>query len=243
MIPFGETMDKPSGGHMDRSVVQAPTSAPVSGSVPAAPGSLSLDDRYEAENQSLRVKQWQEGHFAASMTPPTWTEDYHKWTTNTRDECMKMDDGGAPCGCCSAIVCGALGASRIGNMAILKQSTEWVEEEEEDENGEPVTRRSTRPRLEFIVGPVSLHILQVFLVVELVYDLTVLFPAQTLLVLADALPCDLPLDFWRLDCHFVDCHSRKAPTHHHILGNMHNIAHLFTCNDRISRPWNSATPS
>jgi hypothetical protein len=40
-------------------------------------------------------------------------------------------------------------------MAVLKQSTEWVEETVEDENGETKIKRFTRPRLDFVVGPVS----------------------------------------------------------------------------------------
>lgn len=36
---------------------------------------------------------------------------------------------------------------------VLRQSTEWVEEEEEDENGETKTTRFTRPRLDCMVGP------------------------------------------------------------------------------------------
>ena len=64
-----------------------------------------------------------------------------------------------PCGCCSAIVCSVLGAGRIGNMAVLKQSTEWVTEEVPDEENPTSntmkTKRYTQPRLDFVVGPVS----------------------------------------------------------------------------------------
>lgn len=42
------------------------------------------------------------------------------------------------------------------NIAVLKQSTEWVEEVEEGEDGQPRTRRFTRPKLDFVIGPVSL---------------------------------------------------------------------------------------
>jgi hypothetical protein len=62
----------------------------------------------------------------------------------------------APCGCCSAMVCCAVGAGRVGNIAVLRQSTEWVEEEVEDDNGEMKMERSTRPRLDCVVGPVRL---------------------------------------------------------------------------------------
>ena len=102
------------------------------------------------------MKQWKEGYFAAGMTAATWGEEYQKWRHNFRDQILMLDDNEkSPCGCCSAVVCGLLGAGRVGNMAVLKQSTEWVEEEEEDENGELRTKRVTRPRLDVVVGPVS----------------------------------------------------------------------------------------
>jgi hypothetical protein len=49
-----------------------------------------------------------------------------------------------------------LGAGRVGNIAVFKQTTEWVEEisEESDEtNGEPKMKRFTRPKLLFVAGP------------------------------------------------------------------------------------------
>ena len=149
LVPFSAVLNEPVPASIDRTVEEA-----LLPPVPA--GSLSLDSRYEAENQSLKIKQWKEGYFAAGMTAATWGEEYQKWRYNFRDQCIKFDENeNVPCGCCSAVVCGVLGAGRVGNMAVLKQSTEWVEEEEEDENGEVRTRRVTRPRLDVVVGPVS----------------------------------------------------------------------------------------
>lgn len=148
-VPFGAVMGEPTGMNMDRAVVDDPL-------MPVPSGSLSLDARYESENQSILTKQWKEGYFAAGMTAATWGDEYQKWRHNFRDQCLMLDDSDkSPCGCCSAVCCGLLGAGRVGNMAILKQSTEWVEEEEEDENGEVRTKRFTRPRLHVVVGPVS----------------------------------------------------------------------------------------
>ncbi len=148
MVPFSAVLSEPPGMSIDRNVDEA--------ILPMASGSLSLDARYESENQSLKVKQWKEGYFAAGMSTATWGEEYQKWRQNFREQCIKFDENeNVPCGCCSAIVCGVLGAGRVGNMAVLKQSTEWVEEEEEDESGEVRTRRFTRPRLDVVVGPVS----------------------------------------------------------------------------------------
>jgi hypothetical protein len=137
-VPFGESLDLPASGlTMERNVPEpitasAPTNAPV------ASGSLSLDARYESENQALKLKQWKEGHFASGMSPSTWGEEYQKWRYNFRAQCTDFShDDGNPC------------------MAILRQSTEWVEQEEEDESGEMKPTRFTRPRLDFVAGPVS----------------------------------------------------------------------------------------
>lgn len=149
-MPFAESLDVPAGGLTD--------AAPLSN------GSLSLEARYESETQAMKLKQWKEGHYAAGMTAATWGEEYQKWRHNFREQLLKFDENdGSPCGCCSAVVCGALGAGRVGNMAILRQSQEWVEEEEEDEDsGEKKTRRFTRPRLDIVVGPVSTPIPKLF---------------------------------------------------------------------------------
>jgi hypothetical protein len=164
MVPFSESLDQPSSANltMDReSMEMVPTSssAPSSGSdttvtVPAG-NTLSMDARFDAENQQMKVKAWKEGPFATGFVPATWEEEYHNYRTNLRGECMKMVDNesATPCGCCSALVCSMLGAGRVGNMAVFRQSTEWVDEIVEDENGEPTTQRSTRPKLDCVVGP------------------------------------------------------------------------------------------
>jgi hypothetical protein len=149
-IPFSESMDQPIGGlAMDRNVgdVEDPK-------VPLTSGSLSLDARYDEESRELRSKEWKEGHFAAGMTPPTWREEFQKWKNNPRAQCTNCDDSdGAPCLCCSAILCGMINAGRVGNMSVLRQSQEWVEEEQDDENGEMKILRYTRPRIDCVVGP------------------------------------------------------------------------------------------
>ena len=113
---------------------------------------MSLETRYEEEEKAIRIKQWKEGPFAAAMVVP-WDEAYKKFRN---DGCLSYDSSETmPCLCCSAIACSKVGAGRVGNMIVLKQTTEWVEEEEIDENGEKRTRRFTRPKLQFVMGPVS----------------------------------------------------------------------------------------
>lgn len=149
-IPFSESLDRQRAAMtMDRTGgdVEDPK-------VPLAIGSLSLDARYEEESRELLAKEWKEGHFAAGMTSLTWTDELQKFTKNPRQQCMNIDDyEGAPCLCCSATVCGLVKAGRVGNMVVLRQSQEWVEMEEADENGEMKIRRYTQPRLDCVVGP------------------------------------------------------------------------------------------
>jgi hypothetical protein len=157
LVPFGEVLDKPSGPlSMNRDVGDEPPT--VSGKAKIAPAPLSLDERYEAEHQNLKQKAWKENPFAVGLTEPTWAEEYQKYRRHPRQECCdtSSDHDGLPCICCSAVVCSMVGAGRVGNMAVLKQGTEWVEEVEDAGDGtEPTVRRFTRPRLDIVVGPVS----------------------------------------------------------------------------------------
>jgi hypothetical protein len=78
------------------------------------------------------------------------------------------------CLCCSAIVCHALGAQRVGNMSVLYSTTEWVEEDvvvkttpstSSNSSGEGdddlpksppskrTRRRYARPKLHVVLGP------------------------------------------------------------------------------------------
>lgn len=127
MVPFSEVLDKPSGGQtMDREdggagdveqpAAQTPSSGSNNNATPVPAGSMSLDSRYEAEAQNIRLKQWKEGPFATGMTDTTWDKEYARYRKSPREACMDMDDD-MPCLCCSALVCGYLGAARVGNMA------------------------------------------------------------------------------------------------------------------------------
>ena len=181
LVPFSKSLDEPGGGltmSMDRESMEplqvdsavVTTSELASSSTTIASGnattlpttssstSTSLDVRYNEESKQMKIKNWKDGPFATGYTPATWEEEYDNYRNNVRGECMKMVDNNenvVPCGCCSAFVCSKLGAGRVGNIAILKQSTEWVEEisEEVDDNGEPKMKRFTRPKFLFVAGP------------------------------------------------------------------------------------------
>jgi hypothetical protein len=125
-------------------------SKPVKGSlsleseetVPLAAG----EDRKDKEN--YRTKLWLDSPFAVGLTEPTWMDE------RKSNLSRRTDNDTSGCLCCSALVCPYFGAGRVGNMAVLHQTTEWVEEEEEDEEtGEKQVRRFTRPRLNFVMGP------------------------------------------------------------------------------------------
>ena len=153
MVPFNEALDQPKTPlTMDRA-----GEAPEENKAAQPVASLSLDERYETEANNLKQKLWKENPFAVGLCEPTWTEEYAKFKRNPHQQCVDTAEGdGVPCICCSALVCSAIGAGRVGNMAVLKQSTEWVEEVEEDEDDVEKIRRFTRPKLDIVVGPVSL---------------------------------------------------------------------------------------
>lgn len=115
-----------------------------------------------SDSPSTRVKKWKESPFAVGLTEPTWEAERLGMSTRggrKNDDLPILDDEYLPrdttgCLCCSAIVCSYLGAGRVGNMAVLSSTTEWVEfVEQDDETGEEKVTRYTRPRLNWVVGP------------------------------------------------------------------------------------------
>jgi hypothetical protein len=111
--------------------------------------SMDRDDRrdYQKAKRLRRIKLWKESPFAIGLTEPTWIDE-----RNSRSNDVMPDESG--CLCMSAHICPLLGASRVGNMAVLKTSQEWVEEMEiDEETNEQILRRYTRPRLDVVVGP------------------------------------------------------------------------------------------
>ena len=136
----------------------------------------TMEERYQRAHHAARVQHWKQSPFAVGLVERTWMEERHKhsWTTTNYgdDECQADETG---CLCCSAHVCPYLNAGRVGNMIVLKSTTEWVEhvehedndhsEEEEEEEVEDETggfrkvlsrtkvTRYSRPKLQCVVGP------------------------------------------------------------------------------------------
>jgi len=139
LVPFSAALDDNKPIAMGRDSAEPLSSSSTPNSVDglgagAVADSTSLDDRLDAESQyqQQRIKQWKEGPFATGFTEQTWEADYNKFRHNLGGECSKcMDnDDTMPCGCCSAIVCSALGAGRVGNIAVLKETEERGEDGE-----------------------------------------------------------------------------------------------------------------
>ena len=117
----------------------------------------------QAERQKARLKHWRESPFAIGLTEPTWMEERNRPTVLSRAYNSSDNNGGGGgevepdetgCLCFSAQFCPVLRAGRLGNMAVLKSSHEWVEEVSQDaETGEETVHRYTRPKLDIVVGP------------------------------------------------------------------------------------------
>lgn len=107
------------------------------------------------DRRQIRLKNWKESQWAVGMTEPTWEDErarHLKKYTVAREPEMARED--IACVSCSAAVCPIFRAGRVGNMAVLHSTTEWVEEiTEDEETGETTSKRYTRPRLNVVVGP------------------------------------------------------------------------------------------
>lgn len=116
---------------------------------------LSVEEECQKERHILRVRRWKESPFAVGLTESNWMDERSrplKPTSTYGEADMEPDHSG--CLCCSAKVCPMLGASRVGNMIVLRQSQNWTEEEVVDEEtGELVKLKVSRPSLDIVVGP------------------------------------------------------------------------------------------
>lgn len=102
-----------------------------------------------------KIKNWKESPFAVGAVGVTWEEECAADKACCAQQCCNDDVDANCCICCSGLFCSKLGAKRVGNMAVLRQSMEWVEHVEiDDETGqETVLRKYQRPRLDCVVGP------------------------------------------------------------------------------------------
>ena len=117
---------------------------------------ISVEDIEEDEDPATldarerKYKHWQESHFAVGSVNVTWQDD--------RPCCRPKSSQHLPIDsqiCCSAVACGCIGADRVGNLAVLAQSTEEYDHVEivNEETGEQRTSRRKRPKLLCVLGP------------------------------------------------------------------------------------------
>ena len=121
--------------HSENGVISSPFSDPES--------AMEVDE-------PPKVKHWKESDFAVGLVNITWKDDRPSWWFNT----PVNPDGIDRKFTFSSIVCGCLGAKRVGNMAVLAQTTETLEEEIfNTTTGQMETRQRERPKLLWVVGP------------------------------------------------------------------------------------------
>jgi hypothetical protein len=116
-------------------------------------GNATGDDDDDEEEGSPRerrkLQHWKNSPFAVGVVNVTWKDDLPAWFGNDAPA-SEIDESMAA----SAICCGCLGADRVGNMAVLAQSTEQYSYETIDqETGQVVTRTKQRPKLLWVIGP------------------------------------------------------------------------------------------
>ena len=98
-----------------------------------------------SESMHEEDEPWKESPFAIGPTKLTWSDD----DVGCYKICVTCSGGSRhaiPHMYCSACLCSKLGAGRVGNMIVLRQSKEQVEA---SGNGE----KCERPRLLLVVGP------------------------------------------------------------------------------------------
>ena len=95
---------------------------------------------YDEDYQERKARHWKQSAFAVGNVNITWA-----------DECKNLNQSKV---ICSALVCGCLGADRVGNMAVLAQTTEVYDHVQwNEETGFQSTSRRRRPKLLWVLGP------------------------------------------------------------------------------------------
>lgn len=121
---------------------------------PSEMAPLSLEDEFQREKHALRVKQWKESPFAVGLTDSNWMDERSRplKPNNYGDGDIEPDHSG--CLCCSAKVGPFLGAGRVGNMIVFRQTEHWIEEDYVDEEtGDLMKHKVSRPSLGVVFGP------------------------------------------------------------------------------------------
>mmetsp|Transcript_49793 Transcript_49793/g.57461 ORF Transcript_49793/g.57461 Transcript_49793/m.57461 type:complete len:331 (+) Transcript_49793:53-1045(+) len=102
--------------------------------------------------QERKIQHWKNSDFAVGCVNVTWKDDRPSWFRKDDNRGNNVVDNQYAI---SSLVCGCLGAGRVGNLAILAQSTEHYEEEEivDSVTGQIAIRNKKRPKLLWVMGP------------------------------------------------------------------------------------------
>ena len=108
-------------------------------------GDLSRRDPKSLTSYERKIMTWQNSAFAVGRVNATWQDD----------QSHRNDLDPNPRVCCSAYVCGCLGAERVGNLAVLARTMHEYEHVEivNTETGEQRRSRRKRPKLLWVFGP------------------------------------------------------------------------------------------
>lgn len=112
---------------------------------------LSKRDPSSLTAYERKILHWQESPFAVGRVNVAWKDDRSNWFRPGSAGNVDTD----PKVCCSAYVCGCLGARRVGNLAVLLQRMEEYDHIEviNEDTGEQRKTRRKRPRLLWVIGP------------------------------------------------------------------------------------------
>lgn len=102
--------------------------------------SISAGETNDNDEEARRVRHWQESVFAVGLVDVTWADSRRK------DSLLNKDEGHLKA---SAWLCPLVGGQRLGNMAVLRQSTGY--QEIPSDNG--TVERIERPLPTCVLGP------------------------------------------------------------------------------------------
>lgn len=102
--------------------------------------------------RELKIRNWQQSPFAVGCVNVTWADDRRRFRPDSTSS-IQLERN--PKVCFSAYVCGCLGARRVGNLAVLAQTTEEYDHVEivNTETGEQRITKRKRPKLLWVLGP------------------------------------------------------------------------------------------
>jgi len=106
----------------------------------------TIEGRYETEREKAKVRHWKESVYAVGLVEPTWADEQFNPDRDPLCNCVSI----------GSKVCARLGARRVGNMAVLRESVETMADDDDDSNDEenPGRKRNvSRRTFGIVVGP------------------------------------------------------------------------------------------